>query len=110
MYARFRGNGIDILIPFECEMCGKCCELLSQCVYIPKDKKLILENGIIVSNDIIEQIHVDTNTPILIKPCPFYKNGRCTIYPYRPKSCREFPLTNDLDRGINCPARYVHLT
>ena len=104
MYAKFKGNGIEVLIPFECEMCGKCCEVLSQCVYIPKEKKLILENEIIVSEDVIERIHIDSNNPILIKPCPFYKNGRCTIYPNRPKSCREFPLTKELDMGIGCPA------
>jgi len=104
MYAKFKGDRVEVLIPFECEMCGKCCENLSQCVYLPKEKKLILENDVIVSNDVIEQIHIESNYPILIKPCPFYRDKRCTIYPNRPRSCREFPLTKELDMGIGCPA------
>ena len=45
MYAIYRAEGIEVAIPFECRMCGKCCEKLSQCVYDPLSGKIIAETA-----------------------------------------------------------------
>ncbi len=99
MYAVYVGEGIEVLIPFECRMCGKCCEILSQCVYDPPSGKIITECGVFEAD-----LEVESNSPVLLKPCPFLKDGKCSIHPIRPESCREFPLGRNLDHGIGCPA------
>ncbi len=107
MYAIYKGKEIEVLIPFECKQCGKCCEELSQCVYDPVERKVIAENEL----GLFEYLEIETesNSPVLIKPCPFLEDGKCSIHPIRPESCREFPLGKNLDQGIGCPAlREIH--
>ncbi len=102
MYAAYRGEGIEILIPFECQMCGKCCEILSQCVYDPLTGRIIAECELGMFEYL--DVEVESSSPVLLKPCPFLKDGRCSIHSIRPQSCREFPLGRNLDHGIGCPA------
>ncbi len=102
MYAVFTGEGVEILIPFECRQCGKCCESLSQCVYDPVEKRLIAECELGVFEYL--DIRVESGSPVLIKPCPFLVDGKCSIHSFRPESCREFPLGRNFDHGVGCPA------
>ncbi|MDI3497279.1 YkgJ family cysteine cluster protein, partial [Archaeoglobus sp.] len=101
MYAIYRSEGIEVAIPFECRMCGKCCEKLSQCVYDPSKGKIIAEADLGLF-EYVELNDVELKSPILIKPCPFLKDNRCAIHEIRPKSCREFPLTERGDMGVGC--------
>lgn len=100
MYAIYRSEGVEIAIPFECRMCGKCCEKLSQCVYDPVEGKIIAETDLGLFEHL--ELEVESKWPVLIKPCPFLKNARCSIHPIRPESCREFPLTERGDCGVGC--------
>lgn len=100
MYAIYRAEGIEVAIPFECRMCGKCCEKLSQCVYDPLSGKIIAETEFGLFDYI--ELGVDAKSPVLIKPCPFLKDGKCEIHEIRPKSCRDFPLTERGDCGVGC--------
>ena len=100
MYAIFRTEGIEVAIPFECRMCGKCCEKLSQCVYDPLSGKIIAEADFGLFSNF--ELDVDAKSPVLVKPCPFLKEGKCEVYEIRPKSCRDFPLTDQGDCGIGC--------
>ncbi len=97
MYAIYRAKGIEVAIPFECRMCGKCCEKLSQCVYDPLSGKIIAETDFGLFEYI--ELDVDAKSPILIKPCPFLKDGKCEVYAIRPRSCKDFPLTEQGDCG-----------
>ncbi len=105
MYAIYRSKdkaGIEVFIPFECKRCGKCCELLSQCVYDPLEGKIVAESELGLFE--YYEIEVESNSPVLVKPCPFLTDGNCSIHPIRPESCREFPLGKHLDWGIGCPS------
>ncbi len=102
MYAIYRSEGIEVAIPFECRMCGKCCERLSQCVYDPVEGKIIAETDLGLFEFV--KLNVESKSPVLIRPCPFLKDGKCTIHEIRPESCREFPLTERGDCGVGCEA------
>lgn len=97
-------ENIRKIIP--CKRCGKCCEFpvnvfdreilkISEYLKIPVEdfKKKYFQHGI-------------TRNYLKI-PCPFLKdNNICTIYPVRPKLCREYPFVIDVFslRGVNyCP-------
>ncbi|WP_456329060.1 YkgJ family cysteine cluster protein [Archaeoglobus sp.] len=99
MYAIYRTEGIEVAIPFECRMCGKCCEKLSQCVYDPLSGKIIAETEFGLFDYI--ELDVDAKSPVLIKLCPFLKDGKCEVHEIRPKSCRDFPLTERGDCGVD---------
>jgi len=77
-------------------------EKLSQCVYDPISKKVIAETDFGVFEFL--ELSVGTKNAVLLKPCPFLKEGRCEVYDLRPKSCREYPFTEKGDLGIGCIA------
>ena len=89
---------------FKCKRCGKCCNEL--------------KGGVLLSPEEVERLAIPDEylivkgDQIFLKlPCPFYKDG-CSIYPDRPKVCREFPLNKTyiqnnkiwLTVGMDCPA------
>ena len=101
-------NGV-VRIPFVCQQCGRCCKILSKVVLDPVEKKLYMENIDAISehvnlDELIEELskNVEAKHPVKL-PCPFLKDNRCSIHPIRPKSCRIFPLGEELDQGIGCP-------
>jgi len=70
------------------------------CVYDPLSGKIIAETDFGLFEYI--ELDVDAKSPVLIKPCPFLKDGKCEVHEIRPKSCRDFPLTERGDCGVGC--------
>lgn len=101
---------------FQCQRCGKCCEILG----LPYDGFHIYE--------LADFLGIDTDTLMdryygtaFIKengekawtlddnkrhPCPFLAEDKtCKVYPVRPDPCRAYPLRTDFGRcGVKCPA------
>jgi len=98
-------HSFTVNIPFICKQCGRCCrwgypsnsfdeEILPFLGYSKekegknkffKDFNIEIEDGKI------------TNT----KPCRFFENKMCKIYPYRPEGCRSYPLADQVERNPN---------
>ena len=99
-----------VRIPFVCRRCGRCCEELSKVVFDPINKTLYIENFEEIAEHVnldeilqrvLRDIDPDVKHPIKVK-CPFFRDNICEIHPFRPRSCRLFPLlTGDL--GVDCP-------
>ena len=104
------GGYFTLNIPFFCQECGNCCRATS----FPAPDQL---ESLIQSLDIDQSLphnslpNRDTKDRFLFinslkhtKPCHFFQNNVCIIYPHRPNYCREwFPR-----RAINCGALDFH--
>jgi Fe-S-cluster containining protein len=88
-------------LPFVCDQCGLCCKLEDFLTAGPT-KVNPAENPQL--SDRLTEIYEDTGRRweadpekyeryIATTPCPFVKDKKCTIYPYRPDGCRQFPNT-----------------
>lgn len=82
----------------DCTKCGNCCRSLD--VYLTPQDAEQLALGIDIPLDQILDQHVDQNTAKLVhewgqfkqKPCAFLKGNLCSIYTYRPETCRTYPV------------------
>jgi Fe-S-cluster containining protein len=97
-----------INLPFICHQCGICCNW----GYPPPKINENTLHPIRYSNNkngknklMNEMIHKLMTS----KPCIFYKNKACKIYPYRPKECRYYPLVrvkSEIETNeVLCPGR-----
>lgn len=58
-----------------------------------------------IAYDVFEQKYLDltANDIYLKSPCPFLKENLCTVYEFRPQTCRDFPFRPDFSIAIiNC--------
>jgi Na+/proline symporter/Fe-S-cluster containining protein len=69
------------------DKCAKCCKVIGTPVVTPKEAELIGIESLMSEKKAIF-IRSDDCTCILLK------NGLCSIYPHRPKGCREYPWYN----------------
>lgn len=77
--------------PLNCDGCGVCCEFL----IFQYDRPLNEEEKRFYE---LRGIKVDYSRVIVEIPCKAYdvKEKNCSIYPTRPKSCKEFELGGQL--------------
>lgn len=91
----------SVNLPFVCDQCGVCCKLEDFLTAGPA-KVNPAENLQLAAK--LKGIYEDTGRRweadedkydhyIASTPCPFVKDKKCTIYPYRPEGCRQFPNT-----------------
>jgi Fe-S-cluster containining protein len=91
----------SINLPFVCDKCGICCKiddfLTAGPAKVNATENLQLYRQL---QDIYEEMgrHWETDPEeydqyITHTPCPFLKDKMCSIYPYRPDGCRQFPNT-----------------
>jgi Predicted Fe-S-cluster oxidoreductase len=91
----------SVNLPFVCDQCGVCCKLEDFLTAGPA-KVNPDENPQLAAK--LTEIYEDTGRRweadedeydryIAGTPCPFVKDKKCTIYPYRPDGCRQFPNT-----------------
>ncbi|MGV9173520.1 MAG: YkgJ family cysteine cluster protein [Promethearchaeia archaeon] len=79
----------------ECDNCGKCCRNLDAIMLLPSDYKR-LKN---VDKELTKNIKaVDGVYYLLLEEghiCPYFDKSskRCTIYEWRPKTCRAYPFS-----------------
>ncbi len=74
-----------------CDACGKCCNLQTY------DHRLYVTSP--------EMIHFTANVTTLKKmsngTCPYLRDGKCTVHPFRFASCRIFLCNGDSDLQSN---------
>lgn len=90
--------------PSKCEQCGgKCCVGESGYVFVNVDEMLAMAKFLGLAFEVFTQKFVRKvgykfsliETPRELSNdfcCVFFNAGKCTIYPVRPKQCREFPF------------------
>jgi Fe-S-cluster containining protein len=91
----------SVNLPFVCDQCGVCCKL-EDFLNAGPAKLNPAENPQLAAK--LNEIYEDTGKRweadedeydhyVASTPCPFVKDKKCTIYPYRPDGCRQFPNT-----------------
>jgi Fe-S-cluster containining protein len=91
----------SVNLPFVCDLCGVCCKLEDFLTAGPA-KANATDNPQLTAK--LKEIYDDTGKKwekdqdeyeyyISHTPCPFVKDKKCAIYPYRPDGCRQFPNT-----------------
>ncbi|HEO72671.1 MAG TPA: YkgJ family cysteine cluster protein, partial [Candidatus Hydrogenedentes bacterium] len=77
----------------DCTACANCCLTLDTCVS-DEDIARLAEYLAITPESFCEQ-YVKKNmigdAVIAETPCPFLDGKRCSVYPHRPKECRDYP-------------------
>ncbi len=86
-------------IRFECiNDCSNCCQLSGGFVYLTEDEAVAIARYMETSEDLFMEWFVrwiDEKLALVDGPeehCIFLENGRCSIYPVRPKQCRTYPF------------------
>ena len=87
-----------ILGHFKCQRCGECCRQSGG----EKDKGIVVGEEDITAIAGFKKIRPrkihrhyikeQSGKMFLPKPCPFYKDKSCQVYPVRPLICRSYPL------------------
>ncbi|GEM_PF-1354172 len=110
-----------IIAAVDCKQCANCCRSLDVCL-IPSDVEK-LSAGLLISPDEVMTRYVDQAAGeaqgewalVPAHPCPFLNGNLCSIYEYRPHSCRVYPqLTPDfryniedaIEGAFTCPIIY----
>ena len=80
-----------------CLECGNCCKSISPIIY-DKDILRISRHLKVRPSEFTEQyLRLDEEGDYVFQnlPCPFLMTDNyCSIYAFRPRSCREYPLTD----------------
>lgn len=99
---------------FKCESCGKCCDkhFFNSTPLLYDDMDIIKQNLNLSEEQLMElgeylYFPEEKKSVFCIKqPCPFKVEGKCSIYDFRPRVCREFPLKvteTKIDLCVSCP-------
>ena len=81
----------------DCLDCANCCKTISPSVHDSDVRRMAAFLKMKESEFIEKYLDADTDDDFVFNttPCPFLEDdNRCTIYPSRPKACREYPHTN----------------
>jgi len=107
LYKIIRLNKYDVIVPFICHKCGRCCYN-----YVPALRADNLEKIAQYLNKPEEEIkfrlkecHEKIWNNKLPDKCLFLdEENQCSIYPLRPEPCRLYPLDTDFGKAdVNCP-------
>ena len=102
----------DILIPFHCQRCGRCCLELGVKPSSLDRKEIANYLGVDWEEVSSRYISVEAKDAVgryewmkRWQPCPFLsQEGECIIYPARPSGCRSYPVYTLLgSEGVDCP-------
>ena len=104
----------DILVPFLCQRCGRCCQQLGVSP-ASVDIKGIADYLEVECEEVSARYLAKAVTPKEVaegyewmkrwQPCPFLASeAECLIYPVRPSGCRSYPVYTLLGpEGVDCP-------
>lgn len=110
-----------IIDAIDCTQCGNCCRSLD--VYLTPQDAQRLADGIHISLDELDSQYLEHDIANKVgewgrfqaTPCAFLHGSRCSVYPYRPDTCRDYPfftpdfrwmLTDIIDGAGICPIIY----
>ena len=109
-------NGLRFDKLLKCQRCGKCCTGVlfeTGALLFPFEvEKLAIKLGISKHQFKDRYTYTQEDKRFLKLPCPFYKDGDCSVYEVRPIVCREFPLNQlvpkngkmEMTVNMDCPA------
>lgn len=91
----------SINLPFVCDKCGVCCKIDDFLTAGPAkvsttEKPQLYSQLQAIYEEMGKRWETDPeeyDQYITHTPCPFLKDKMCSIYPYRPDGCRQFPNT-----------------
>ena len=94
-----------------CLDCASCCSGIPPIVTKTDAARIAKEFGM-KPTEFEEQyltVDEDGDTVMNTSPCPFLqKDNKCLIYDIRPKACRQFPHTNNLDFSKNMKLHHLN--
>ena len=78
----------------DCSICGVCCIEENLTLYNPDINLLSKKLDIDKKSFLEKYTHYNNKTKetLMNMPCPFFKNGKCSMYSIRPKNCRNYPI------------------
>ncbi|MCU0662258.1 MAG: YkgJ family cysteine cluster protein [Myxococcota bacterium] len=89
----------DAGIAFECIACGRCCETHGDYSYVylaDADIDAISAYLGVLRHELLERTCLSEDGWVFLKStssdCLFLRDGRCLIYPVRPKQCATWPF------------------
>jgi len=89
-------------LKFECTGCGGCCTDHGEYAYVyllQPEIEAIAEYLELSVDDFRQKYCLHSDELVYLKmetpDCLFFKNGKCVIYPVRPKQCRTWPFWKD---------------
>ena len=94
----------DIFKKINCLDCANCCTSIPPIVTKTDAARIAKKMGMKPAEFEKEYLIIDEDgdTVINTSPCPFLqKNNACLIYDIRPKACRQFPHTDNMDFSKN---------
>ena len=93
----FHNAHFDVFEKFSCLDCANCCKSISPLILHRDVDRIAKGLGIKPSVAVEKYLFEDTDGTYAFRdaPCPFLESdNKCSIYPYRPKACREYPHTD----------------
>jgi Fe-S-cluster containining protein len=108
-----------IIAAIDCTKCANCCRSLD--VYLVKDDAQRLADGLTIPLAEVETRYVDPAGDVeewgkfRQRPCAFLDDKLCSVYDYRPESCRLYPaftpdfrwtMPDTIDGAGLCPIIY----
>ena len=88
----------------DCLDCANCCSSIPPIVNRTDSNRLAKHLGMKVKHFEVEYLIVDEDgdTVMNTSPCPFLlADNKCMVYEYRPKACRKYPHTDQMEFSQN---------
>ncbi len=90
----------EVFSEVDCLQCANCCTSIPPIVNQTDAKRIAKHLGMKLSKFQDEYLTIDEDGDMVMRttPCVFLQEDNyCLIYEYRPKACREYPHTNNLE-------------
>lgn len=90
----------EVFAEIDCLDCANCCTSIPPIVNRTDAARIAKNLGMKSSKFYKEYLHEDKDGDMVMNatPCPFLqKDHTCLIYEFRPKACREYPHTDNLE-------------
>ena len=84
----------------DCLDCANCCKSIPPIINETDSRRIAKYLGMKVTEFKDKYVTLDEDMDMVMNqsPCPFLQaDNKCLIYEYRPKSCREYPYTEDYE-------------
>jgi uncharacterized protein len=103
----------EVFSKIDCLDCANCCTSIPPIVTKADAARIARKFGMKPAG--FERTYLiedeDGDTVMNASPCPFLlANNECMIYDIRPRACRQFPHTNDLDFSKNMKLHAMNAT